>query len=287
MMLIQLVGMPSVTSVSNMWPAWKVTMVLSVKNAGKVRRAFKDVLHGDEIARQWAGTHPAGGSISPQMARDWARTQISVTKKPLQNALARIYAEGYVTGEFAAETMLARLVGLRKAPTINAGAVDWSTWKPGNRAAAALVKPKGGLRSLLDRDRIVVADVIVDSKLDRIGTALAKGLEAGWPSSKVAQMIDTIIDDPQHALVISQTEMSRAVSVATRDRYESAGVEQVEWLVAEGCELCQENADASPINIGDTFPSGDSEPPAHPNCMCALAAYYDPDSSDSSDEFTD
>lgn len=263
-----------------MWQSYAATVRIAAQNAGRIRRAFKSVLHGDEIARKWAETHPAGGSISPQMARDWARTQISVSQKPMQLALARLYAEGYVTGEYAAETMLARLVGLRKAPTINVGAINWATWKPGNRAAAALVKPKGGLRSLLDREKIVVADTVLDTKLDRIGTALARGLEQGWTPAKVAQMIDTVIDDPQHALVIAQTEMSRAVSVATRDRYETAGVEMVEWLVAEGCDVCQENADASPIGIGDTFPSGDSEPPAHPNCMCALAPYYSLDESD-------
>ena len=255
-----------------MWASYAATVRVAAQNAGRVRRAFKSVLHGDEIARQWAETHPAGGSISPEMARDWARTQISVSQKPMQNALARTYAEGYVTGEFAAEGRLARLVGLRKA--INAGAVNWATWKPGNRAAAALLKPKGGLQTLLDRDKIVISEVVIDSKLDRIGTALAKALEQGLSPKSVAIVIDKIIDDPQHALVIAQTEMSRAVSVATRDRYETAGVEMVEWLVAEGCDVCQENADASPIGIGETFPSGDTEPPAHPNCMCALAPIY-------------
>lgn len=259
------------------WSSYAATVRVAAQNAGRIRRAFKSVLHGDEIAQQWEQTHPAGGSISPQLARDWARTQISVSQKPMQLALARLYAEGYVTGEYAAETRLARLVGLRKAPTVNAGAVNWATWRPGNRAAAALVKPKGGLRSLLDRDKIVISDAVLETKLDRIGTALAKALEEGLTPKSVAILIDKIVDDPQHALVIAQTEMSRAVSVATRDRYETAGVGQVEWLVAEGCEVCQENADAGPIDIGDTFPSGDSEPPAHPNCMCALAPYYSPD----------
>jgi hypothetical protein len=263
-----------------MWSSYAATVRVAAQNAGRIRRAFKSVLHGDEISRQWDEAHPAGGSISPQMARDWARTQISVSKKPMQLALARLYAEGYVTGDYAAEGRLARLIGLRKAPTVGAGVVNWATWKPGNRAAAALLKPKGGLQSLLDRERIVVSDVVLETKLDRIGTALAKALEEGWTSAKAAQMIDTIVDDPQHALVIAQTEMSRAVSVATRDRYESAGVGQVEWLVAEGCDVCQENADVGPIDIGDTFPSGDSEPPAHPNCMCALAPYYSPDDPD-------
>jgi hypothetical protein len=274
------------------WPAHGLTIRLAAKNANKIRQAFKSTLHGDEIARKWAETHPAGGSVSPQMARDWARVQIVTNKKPMQNALSRIYAEGYVTGEYAANYMLAHLLGLRKAGvanpvTVSAGVVDWSTWTPGSRAAAALVRPKGGLESLLATRKITIADEVMYTKLDRIGTALANGLEKGLTTQQIAQMLDTIINDPQHALVIAQTEMSRAVSIATRDRYEKANVEQVEWLVAEGCDDCQENADASPIGIDETFPSGDSEPPAHPNCMCALAAYFDPNASNDSVNFED
>ena len=52
-----------------------------------------------------------------------------------------------------------------------------------------------------------------------------------------------------------------------------SGVELVEWLVADPCDDCQENADASPIGIDEVFPSGDTEPPAHPNCVCDLAPY--------------
>ena len=250
---------------------------LAARNANKVRKAFKSVLHGDEIARAWAETHPAGGSISPQMARDWAHVHITASTKPMQNALARIYAEGYTLGNTAAKQSLARLQGLNKADNTapQVGIVDWSTWKPGNQAAGALVKPRGGLESLLATRKVTIADEVVYTKLDRIGTALGKALDKGFTVQKTAQMIDAVINDPQHALVIAQTEMSRAVNIATRDRYETAGVEQVEWLVAEGCDDCKENADASPINIGDTFPSGDSEPPAHPNCMCTLAAYFD------------
>jgi Phage Mu protein F like protein len=270
------------------WPAHGLTIRLAAKNANKIRQAFKSTLHGDEIARQWAETHPAGGSVSPQMARDWANVQIVTNKKPMQNALSRIYAEGYVTGEYAANYMLAHLLGLRKAKKknpvpVSAGVVDWATWKPGSRAAAALVRPKGGLENLLATRKITISNEVMHTKLDRIGTALANALDKGWSVTETAKAIDTVIDDPQQALAIAQTEMSRAVSIATRDRYESAGVEKVEWLVAEGCDDCQENADASPIGIDETFPSGDSEPPAHPNCMCALAAYFD-DSSTSTDE---
>lgn len=260
------------------WPQQTVVVRLTAKHATKIRKAFKSSLNGDAIAQQWVETHPAGGSVSPQTARDWAQVHITVNKTQMQNALAGTYADAYVLGERIAK---ARLAGLKKdassdttVPVI-AGIVDWSTWKPGLPSAAALVKPRGGLESLMATRKITVADEVIHTKLDRIGTALSRSLEQGLSAKETAKMIDAVINDPEAAMVIARTEMSRAMSIATRDSYEKAQIEMVEWLVAEGCDDCQENADASPIGIGDTFPTGDSEPPAHPNCMCALAPYYD------------
>lgn len=263
------------------FPEQKATVRLIAQQATRIRKAFKLAIDGDAIARSWAETHPAGGSVSPQTARDWVLVQAVTNKKPMQVALARLYADGYTFGTKVAKT---RLKGLKKDASV-AVAVDWTNWKPGLPSAAALVKPRGGLRALLDSRKITIADDVIHTKLDRIGTALAKGLEQGFTPKETAKMIDVIIDDPQQALIIAQTETSRAMSVASRNAYEDAQVEMVEWLVAEGCEECQDNADASPIGIGDTFPSGDSEPPAHPNCMCALAPYFDPNASNDSTDF--
>ena len=94
------------------WPAEQTAIRLAAKNATKIRRAFRTSMNGDEIAQKWVETHPAGGSVSPQMARDWAKTQIVVSKKPMQEALAKTYADGYVLGEVAATAMIARLIGL-------------------------------------------------------------------------------------------------------------------------------------------------------------------------------
>lgn len=259
------------------WPAWGISRRLASKHSLEIRKAFQSVLSGEEIARQWSESHPAGGSVTPQLARDWAHVHITASTKPMQNALAHLYADGWVTGTHAADYVMAHLKGLKKATDtmpVTSGIVDWSTWKPGLPAAAALVKPRGGLESLLASRKITISDDVVYTKLDRIGSALGRALEKGYDSKTTAQMIDAVINDPEQALLIARTEMSRAVSVATRDRYEQAGVEQVEWLVADGCDICQENADASPIGIDETFPSGDSEPPAHPNCECALASYF-------------
>ena len=264
------------------FPETKATVRLIAQQATRIRKAFKLAIDGDAIALSWAETHPAGGSVSPQTARDWVLAHAVTNKKPMQVALARLYADGYTFGTKVAKT---RLKGLKK--DVSVATIDWSTWTPGNESAAALVRPRGGLQSLLDSRKITISDDVIHTKLDRIGTALAKGLEKGFTPKETAKMIDTIIDDPQQALIIAQTESSRAISMASRNAYEEAQVEQVEWLVAEGCEECQENADASPIGIGDTFPSGDSEPPAHPNCMCALAPYFDLNASDDSEELQD
>jgi phosphohistidine phosphatase len=52
---------------------------------------------------------------------------------------------------------------------------------------------------------------------------------------------------------------------------EAADSDQTEksW-VGGTCETCQENADAGWIDMDEQFPSGDDEPPAHPNCNCEL-----------------
>jgi hypothetical protein len=255
------------------WPEQKVVVRLIAQHATKIRKAFKSALDGDAIAKAWAETHPtsdAPQTTTSQMARDWALAHAVTNNKQMVLALGNMYADAYTLGVKVAKI---RLNGLQKDATPTVGIVDWSTWKPGLPAAAALVKPTGGLRGLLDSRRIL-ADDVLHTKLDRIGTALAKGLEQGLTPKETSRMINEIIDDPQQALLIAQTETSRAVSIAARDEYETAQVEQVEWLVAEGCEECQDNADASPIGIDETFPSGDSEPPAHPNCMCALAPYF-------------
>lgn len=270
------------------WLERKAQAKLIAKNANKVRKAFKDSLNSDAIARSWVETHPAGGSVSPQMARDWARTHAIANKKPMQLALAGIYASGYTLGERFAK---ARLAGLKKnassltliTPGSNTqievvtSVIDWSAWKPGNPAAAALVKPRGGLRNLLDSRKITITDEVINTKLNRIGTALATALEKGYGAKQTAEMIDFVIDDPEAAMVIARTETARAVSIASRDEYENNNVQQVEWIFGEDgtCDICEENADASPIGIGDTFPSGDAEPPAHPNCMCTLVPYYE------------
>jgi hypothetical protein len=249
------------------WPAHGATVRIAAKHADQIRKGFQKAFNADDIVERWFHSHIGSESTTTQQARDWAKASITPDKKALLDSLKPLYADGWVLGTVSGQYMLR---GIEKAPSV--GVVNWDTWTPGNQAAAALLKPKSGLQNLLDR-RNIVLDGISNTKVSRIGTVLGQALQLGITPKDVAIMVDQVINDPQQALVIAQTEMSRAVSVASRDLYTTSGVEQVEWLVAIGCEDCQMNADASPIGIDEVFPSGDTEPPAHPNCMCALAPY--------------
>jgi hypothetical protein len=244
---------------------------LAARRAKLIRDAIKESINVESVIEQWNAQNFQ--TMTPEQARDWARTNIRPDSEALMRAFRTLYAESYVLGEDIGMSAIMR-AKVNKAPTLqqmrNASGINWDRWKPGNRAAAQLVKPSRGLSNLLDKRSITIQG-LNQTSIDRIGTALARILERG-DTPRDADISD-IIDDPIRALTITQTEMSRAVTTASRQLYEDSGVELVEWLVAAPCDLCQENADVSPIGIGDTFPSGDTEPPAHPNCVCDIAPY--------------
>ena len=71
--------------------------------------------------------------------------------------------------------------------------------------------------------------------------------------------------------VIARTEACDALEQAFMDRAQDMGITGKEWVVTEPCDICRANGEAGAIGINEDFPSGDSRPPAHPNCRCALA----------------
>ena len=251
-------------------PAKGAIVRITAKNADKIQAAFKVAIDSEAIAQSFAETHPAGGQVTPAMARDWAKVHINVDKKPLVETLNKIYADGWVTGDLAARYTLAHIMRNKAVSAPKVGVVNWDTWKPGNQAASALLNPKGGLRSLMDNAGVTI-DGISNTKLDRIGTVLSRALAEGVAPRQVAVMVDQVVNDPQQALTIAQTEMSRAVVQAELAQYRESGVEMVEWLVADPCDECAANEDVSPISIDEDWPSGDA--PVHPNCMCDIAPY--------------
>lgn len=262
----------------------RLQMQLAVRHVRAIRAGIAAMYDTNQIIDDWfANQHPVGDTllnepaeVANQMARDWVRIHATkVDTERLNSALATVYADGWVLGDSVTLYELARAVGLRKAAPSkkdlsNALQTNWKNWTPGNKAAAKLVNPPNGLKRLLEA-RGVKIQGMGSTTLNRIGTALADGLRTGSTRREVAKAIDEIINDPERALTIATTEMSGAVVQASKDLYAESGVEQIEWLVADPCDDCQENLDQSPIGIDEEWINGD--PPVHPNCMCDIAPY--------------
>lgn len=118
---------------------------------------------------------------------------------------------------------------------------------------------------------------------DELQRIIAKGLEDNIGKGEIEDLIEnSLAFSPERAALIANTEIGTANSQGALDGYKSArdigiNIKKV-WVADEDpCIECQENDDAGPIDLDDTFPSGDDSPLAHPGCECVLTAEVDED----------
>jgi SPP1 gp7 family putative phage head morphogenesis protein len=260
----------------------------AAKYADAIRAAFIRSINVADIVERWTQAYPAGGLVSAAEARQWARQNIPVQRKPLADIIEHIYATGWVMGQDVSTAAYAHAqLGIKKAaPSAKdlkyALNINWDNWKPGNRPASLLVRPSGKFSQLLEQGRVSIKGMN-DTTLDRVGTLLADTLESGAGYSELArnllkdQITSRVVTDASRAGTIAVTEMSRALNTATVDNYKQFGVEKVEWLAIDTgvCDICPANEAQGPIPIGQMFESGDTEPPAHPNCRCTVVPIVD------------
>lgn len=127
---------------------------------------------------------------------------------------------------------------------------------------------------------------IDDTTVDRLASVIAQGIESQIGAQGTGVLIRAELEEMSvsRALTIAATEMNRAMSAATIDKLESLEIEYKQWILdADPCPICEDNAEAGAIPVGEDFPSGDDGPPAHPNCRCAVTGARSPEG-DESDE---
>jgi SPP1 gp7 family putative phage head morphogenesis protein len=255
-----------------MWGAHKADGRIAARNSVKVRAAIRQSIDPRDIYEEYLRSQPhSSGDITQDRARAraWAMLNVQVNLEPITAVISKLYADGYLLGEAAAAEAVAKAEKRAEKSLNKADAgVDWSTWQPGNKATALLLRPRGAFKRLLDGAGIV-SKTIAKAGYAKIGNALADAIASGASPARAAKLITEKIGDPARALTIAITEQNRAMSVAARFFYEEAGVEKVEWNAVQPCDICAPN-DGQVVNLGSAFESGDTEPPAHPNCRCAL-----------------
>lgn len=105
---------------------------------------------------------------------------------------------------------------------------------------------------------------------DRVATVVTTQLTAGGSTVRsIAKAINDVVDDPERAAVIAQTETTRAMTDAAMATYQRFGADRIEFLATDDertCPLCIGNEDQGPIPVTSKFENG--MPPCHPRCRC-------------------
>lgn len=108
-------------------------------------------------------------------------------------------------------------------------------------------------------------------------TSIKEGLDDGDSIEDIEQRVADVFDIAKgsRTMTIARTETSAASNAGSTNAYIQAGVEKVEWMVVDPKdEDCRDN-EGVVVKIGDQFPSGDTEPPIHPNCECTTLPIFD------------
>jgi hypothetical protein len=260
-----------------------VVVRVAANYADDYRKAFVASFPVNDIIDSFLRSFPLGFTATRQQARDWAEQHVVIDQTQTDKVIDQIFAAGWTLGIDYATAAVGEQIKTDIAKAVSPSEVlaslriDWAKWKAGFPAAANLVRPPSGLQDLLDRKTLRIGNGS-RSVTDRIGTILADALDKGSADTRLARSLmasglNDYANDPQRALTVANTEMNRAVSAATVDRFNELGVTMHEWFAIEGCDECEMNADQGPIPVGSMFDSGDTEPPAHPNCRCGLLPF--------------
>lgn len=243
---------------------------LAAKNAVKIRAALRQVVDFKRVFNKYQETMPQPTDNPTQdrvRARSWLILNVYFNDEPLRQTVMRAWAEAYVLGQTAADEWIKKTKETNKADDIE---VNWDNWKPGDKATALLLNPTKGFEAYLQSTggasyfKKFNKETIVN-----LGTALSDSIELGLDAESAAVMIGRHVASPSRALTIAITEQNRAMSFGSIQRYKEAGLAKMEWAVSDPCDICAKN-DGQVIQIGQSFASGDQQPPAHPHCRCVL-----------------
>lgn len=118
---------------------------------------------------------------------------------------------------------------------------------------------------------------VTDTTVKRIQTSINTSITLGEDIQTAKARLIKVVGDPKRAELIARTETVRSYSMGVTTFGKEAGYTKKVWEISsDPCEVCQQNSGAV-VDIDGTFPSGDTEAPAHPRCRCgvSLAPYTD------------
>lgn len=160
----------------------------------------------------------------------------------------------------------------------NDAAVEWSL----DRAAELVGRIRDAAGRLVDNPnpRWSISESTRDMVAERVTTAMSEG----WSNDELSNALqDGYEFSAQRADMIARTETAFADVQGNMAAYDASGVvSKKEWITANDDQVsddCAMNAAQGPIPFDDSFQSGASAPPEHPNCRCDILPVLDQEES--------
>jgi 8-oxo-dGTP pyrophosphatase MutT (NUDIX family) len=254
------------------WPGWEADLqaahywaeVLAGALAGTLTQRRAELLAAAYLAQQPPPEGEPDKDALTDAALVWLAAQGLDLVTPVAGVLPGLWTDGY-------------LVGLTSAHAATTGKrAQRGGWQPGDtETAQQLVADSGGADGLAEvvDEAPVAAEGIAETRRRDLARELVKGLLAGAAASVIGRALVDVLGSVSSALTVTVTEITRSSGLAALYGYQQLGVSQVRWAAeADGrvCPACLRNAASDSRPVGAAFPSGDSHPPIHPRCRCAV-----------------
>jgi hypothetical protein len=131
--------------------------------------------------------------------------------------------------------------------------------------------------SWADQHAADLVSQITDNTRAMLRQTIAQGMKTTDINGIADMIAGSYAFSDTRALLIADTETAIANGQGALQGYKAAkdlGLKvQKEWLPdVAPCPICEDNADDGPIDLDDTFSSGDMTTPAHPACRCTSIA---------------
>ena len=119
-----------------------------------------------------------------------------------------------------------------------------------------------------------------DTTRELLRGSIIEAEQQGWSNEELAKELrDNYAFSKQRADTIARTELKTADSEGAIAGWRASGLKmKKEWIRSANdaeCDICESNEMQGPIDLDDSFDSGDDTSPAHPNCECAVLPVLD------------
>jgi SPP1 gp7 family putative phage head morphogenesis protein len=245
------------------WPGWVRDQAIAGIYAPRIVSAIDSALQA--INRFLIQLVSGQVRVTPTYAAHHIRGLI---RQDLTPVLTDLWTEGYVLGHQSAGHLTAAAAS--SSPGTSGPA--WG-WEPGDAAAAAQSVSGGRLTQLVEQSGPNMLERIAETRLDDLPSVIATALDTKQTPQALTGLIQDALRIEKRAPVIAQTEVTRAVSAGTMDRYHDDGIDTKQWLVSPDekvCKICRGAEAQGPVALSKAFDNGFASPPGHVSCRCTL-----------------